>query len=227
MASYFRLQPDVALGDVWQISQRTVEVAERFADGLATNTERRDAAEAAQAVSQHYGYIAAGAPGPDEDPNYDDAAVKMGSDAASAAGCAASILPSAAELNVRVAANSVAYDNEAYYAGAHGDPDVDPDHPHLLARRAERAAQWKLLEDVFGEKPRDKKIDPAWLQWKDGTIPKLAQAIYDERAFDRMPELADALEAAGCTSEEILAHCRGPGEHSKGCWVVDLVLGKE
>ena len=56
---------------------------------------------------------------------------------------------------------------------------------------------------------------------------KLAQVIYDEHAFDRMPELADALEDAGCTNAEILAHCRQPGPHVRGCWALDLVLGKE
>ena len=56
---------------------------------------------------------------------------------------------------------------------------------------------------------------------------KLAQGIYDDRAFDRMPVLADALEEAGCYDADILAHCRQPGEHVRGCWVVDLLLGKE
>jgi hypothetical protein len=55
----------------------------------------------------------------------------------------------------------------------------------------------------------------------------MAQAIYDERAFDRLPILADALEDAGCTNADILGHCRGAGPHAKGCWVVDLLLGKE
>ena len=56
---------------------------------------------------------------------------------------------------------------------------------------------------------------------------KFAQAIYDDRDFDRLPILADALEEAGCTNADILAHCRQPGEHVRGCWVVDLLLGKE
>ena len=51
--------------------------------------------------------------------------------------------------------------------------------------------------------------------------------IYDDRAFDRMHELADALEKAGCNDVEILNHCCGVGQHDRGCWALDLVLGKE
>ena len=56
---------------------------------------------------------------------------------------------------------------------------------------------------------------------------KLARSIYEERAFDRLPVLADALEDAGCTDAIILGHCRGPGVHVRGSWVIDLLLGKE
>jgi hypothetical protein len=45
-------------------------------------------------------------------------------------------------------------------------------------------------------------------------------------AFDRMPILADAIQDAGCDNEDILNHCRQPGDHVRGCWCVDLVLGK-
>jgi hypothetical protein len=55
----------------------------------------------------------------------------------------------------------------------------------------------------------------------------LAQSIYTDRAFDRMPILADALEDAGCDNADILNHCRQPGEHVRGCWAVDLILGKK
>lgn len=54
----------------------------------------------------------------------------------------------------------------------------------------------------------------------------LAQRIYDERAFDHIPELAGALAAAGCRDAEVLAHLRSPGPHVRGCWAVDLVLGR-
>jgi hypothetical protein len=66
-------------------------------------------------------------------------------------------------------------------------------------------------------------LDPAWLTT---TVKQLAAAIYEERAFDRMPILGDALEEAGCSNVDILNHCRQPGEHVRGCWVVDLNLAK-
>ncbi len=69
-------------------------------------------------------------------------------------------------------------------------------------------------------------INPDWLAWNDATVRNIAKAIYDEQAFDRMPILADALEDAGCDNADILRHCREPGEHVRGCWVVDLLLGK-
>jgi hypothetical protein len=56
---------------------------------------------------------------------------------------------------------------------------------------------------------------------------KLAMAVYQERAFDRLPVLADALEEAGCTDAEILGHCRKPAVHVRGCWLVDLLLAKQ
>ena len=71
------------------------------------------------------------------------------------------------------------------------------------------------------------RVEPAWFAWNDHTVPRIAQAIYGERAFDRMPILADALEDAGCDNADILGHCRQPGPHVRGCWVVDLLLGKE
>jgi hypothetical protein len=56
--------------------------------------------------------------------------------------------------------------------------------------------------------------------------PGLAGAIDSEHTFDRLPYLGDALEEAGCTDSEILGHCRVPDGHARGCWVIDLLLGK-
>jgi hypothetical protein len=87
--------------------------------------------------------------------------------------------------------------------------------------------QCNFLRCIFGNPMRPVTIDRTWLTWNAGAIPKLAQAIYDERAFDRLPLLAPTLEQAGCADRDILEHCRGPGPHVRGCWVVDLLLKKE
>jgi hypothetical protein len=98
--------------------------------------------------------------------------------------------------------------------------------PHI--DMVERIAQADFLRDLFGNPFRlPPNIDRAWLAWSDGTVVKLTRSIYDERAFDRLPVLADALEDAGCDNADILSHCRGPGPHVRGCWVVDLLLGKQ
>jgi hypothetical protein len=86
--------------------------------------------------------------------------------------------------------------------------------------------QADLLRCIFGHLFFRAGFAEAWLTWNDGIITKLAQAIYEELAFDRMPILADALEEAGCNNVEILNHCRQPGEHVRGCWVIDALLGK-
>lgn len=83
-----------------------------------------------------------------------------------------------------------------------------------------------LLRDIFGNPFRPATIDESWLRWNDRCVVKIAQAVYEERRFEDMPILADALEDAGCDSEVILAHCRGQGPHVRGCWVLDLLLKK-
>jgi hypothetical protein len=89
----------------------------------------------------------------------------------------------------------------------------------------EYLAHCQLLRDILGNPFRQVTLNPAW---QTSTVTALAQAIYTDRAFDRLPILADALEDAGCDNADILNHCRQPSptEHVRGCWVVDLVLGK-
>jgi hypothetical protein len=85
-----------------------------------------------------------------------------------------------------------------------------------------------LLRDIVGD-PFAKlpKVDPAWLSWNNATVARLAQQIYDQRALDRLPVLADALEEAGCSDTTLLTHFRHPGPHVPGCWPLDLLLGLE
>ncbi|MDB5310243.1 MAG: hypothetical protein JWO38_4445 [Gemmataceae bacterium] len=78
---------------------------------------------------------------------------------------------------------------------------------------------------IFGPLPfRPVSPGPSWLT---SPVVALAEGISADRAYDRLPLLADALQEAGCENDDILAHCREPGAHVRGCWVVDLVLGKE
>jgi hypothetical protein len=96
------------------------------------------------------------------------------------------------------------------------------------ALQATRQELVPLLRDVIGNPFAElPKVDPAWLSWNNATVARLAQQIYDQRAFDRLPVLADALEEAGCSDPSILTHFRHPGPHVVGCWPLDLLLGKE
>lgn len=81
-----------------------------------------------------------------------------------------------------------------------------------------------LVRDIFGNPFRPVIVNRSWLT---STVTALAEGIYADRAFDRMPILADALQDAGCDSTDILGHCRSDGPHVRGCWVIDLLLGKE
>jgi hypothetical protein len=92
-----------------------------------------------------------------------------------------------------------------------------------MATIAEKRYQIQLLHDLFGNPFRPVAVDPSRLTTN---VLSLAEGIYSERAFDRLPVLADSLEKAGCTNADILDHCRRPGPHVRGCWVVDLILGK-
>ena len=97
---------------------------------------------------------------------------------------------------------------------------------HSLGDLDGEAALRHLLRDVFGNPFRPAGLKREWVAANDRAVEAVARSIYDERAFDRMPILGDALEDAGCDDETILGHCRGPGPHVRGCWVVDLILGK-
>jgi hypothetical protein len=128
-----------------------------------------------------------------------------------------------------------------------GDHAIDdPDHVALMLYRAivstdaaghaevasrgirdsanRRPEQCELLRDIFGNPFRQVAFDP---RWRTSDSVGVARGIYEDRAFERMPILADALMDAGCDDEQVLVHCRGAGPHVRGCWAVDLVLGKE
>jgi hypothetical protein len=102
---------------------------------------------------------------------------------------------------------------------------------YLINTDEGRAIVIRLGRDIVGNPFRPVPIEPAWVTV---TVTNLAATAYEERAMPRgglgsarLAVLSDALEEAGCDNAKILAHCRGPGPHVRGCWVVDLILGKK
>jgi hypothetical protein len=188
--------------------RRAVELAERFADGNVKVAQLRAASEAAsQAVPRIHHQI----PGPRESPIRSAARAAMYASFRHARPARANPeQPHWFRWTAGNAAYAVAYLRNV--------PAPDPE---------ENQAQASLLRDVFGNPFQPvPSIDPVWLAASDHAAGQLARAIYRERAFDRLPILADALEDAGCADSAILGHCRQGGEHVRGCWLVDLILAR-
>jgi hypothetical protein len=202
-------------------SRVAVDVSERFADGLATKSDLQIALRTAQAV---------------EWPLQIAEMLRLSREGPTAENQAARALLYTA--NVRRSGGSLAWETahrrHTQVTVSHVMDDVRNIQKegidlkdHAMIRKAndtEWTLQSTLLREVFGNPFQPVTFDSSW---RSCTGASLAQAIYDERAFDRMPILADALEDSGCTNQDILAHCRGPEPHVRGCWVVDLLIRKE
>jgi hypothetical protein len=179
---------------IWHLREpeaccRAVEAAERFADGLATDSE----------------LIAALGKGRDW---------ALGRDLA--------------RLNASWAAESIRWQvvaAVAYYRQKAEEAALSAQRTdwYLLTapERVEQAALARCIFNPFGPAI----ADPYWLAWNGGSLVALARSIYEDRRWEDMPILADALEEAGCGDAGMLSHCRS-GPHTRGCWVVDLLLGK-
>jgi hypothetical protein len=120
--------------------------------------------------------------------------------------------PETRALRLAVAATN----EDAYTAAYLGTQDTH--------RHPQSSSQLWVLRDIFGNPFRPVAFDPAW---RTHTTAGIAAKMYADRNFSAMPILADALEEAGCDNVDVLLHCREPGTHVRGCWVVDLVLGKQ
>jgi hypothetical protein len=106
----------------------------------------------------------------------------------------------------------------------------------LREAAVEVVAEWEAVrheQRIESGVARDRDIDgrppehSTFSAWRTDTTVALARQMYESRDFSAMPILADALQDAGCDNEAVLHHCRTLGPHVCGCWVVDLVLGKE
>ena len=83
--------------------------------------------------------------------------------------------------------------------------------------------QFALFREIAGSPFRPVAFDPTW---RTPAVEAVAAGGYAGRDFARLPVLADALDDAGCDAADLLAHLRSPGPHVRGCWALDLVLGK-
>jgi hypothetical protein len=200
---------------VWHYLEGTcrtaVEVTERFADGEAgpgdlQSAERR-AWEESQGARVH----------------------KVGRTRVSALAvwCASRTHERSASIRSSV---DVSVRSSADYASLAFGLQVEGSPKDVQAQAREKAIQSDLLRDIFGNPFRPVTLDVSWLM---PTVRQLAQAAYEERLLpsgeldrDRLRVLADALDDAGCQDPQILGHCRGSGPHVRGCFVIDLLLGR-
>lgn len=187
-------------------SQRAVEVAERFADGDATSAELVAAEAAAFDVAR-----LADLRNTVSDPGW--AATRA---AARAANLDAYSAATGASFTAALAAAPWRFLKDGK-VDSHGD---------LAAKQAALRRQADLLREVVGNPFRPVAFDPAWLAWNHGAAGHLARSIYADNTFSELPILADSLEEAGCTAAALLEHLWSPGPHGRGCWALDVVLGR-
>ena len=90
----------------------------------------------------------------------------------------------------------------------------------------EEAAQCDLLRDIMGNPFAPLLEDPSWVQAESIQVAPFARSVYATRGFSKLPALADEMERTGCRDQRLVEHCRRGGEHARGCWVLDTILGR-
>jgi hypothetical protein len=204
--------------------RQAIEVAERYADGLAEEQERKRALRRARnARTATYAAWQA------NDPGFASLLPAAGYLAAHAAGCAAAVVAEpladvrdSGLQDTRYLLELVANNTALAIAQSRREGG----NPNIVEKEA-LAANCDLLREMVAPPAfRPSPQLPAWLAWNGGIVVRLALGAYEERAFDRLPIVADALEEAGCDDATMLEHLRGPGPHALGCWVVDLLLAR-
>ncbi len=213
--------------------REAIEIAERFADGLASKRERNAAfRKVYAAMSTAFATAHSMARRNENGEIVDEGSPEL--DMALALSCVAI-----------TTSDSIHWRDARHYGHAHtpaggaanaalalsGWRRVDTDEETLSSQAAEQVVQQHLLRCIFGNPFRPSTINPNWLTL---TITNLATAAYEQRALPsgeldttRLAIVAVALKDAGCDNEEILGHLRSPGPHVRGCHVLDFLLGKE
>jgi hypothetical protein len=195
-------------------SRRAVEVAERYADGLAGVAELAQARQGAGAALRESPLWSQ----PDSDADLEAAASSLHPDSWHAAQGAA----------WNAAWHPCFMAHEPRERQRRSIPPATP----LPSFEDERRSQCVLVREIFGSPfQAAPTLAPSLLHWNGGAVVQLAQAAYAERMMPeghldpaRLGVLADALEEAGCDAPEILAHLRAPGPHWRGCWCLDIIL---
>ncbi|VTR97506.1 Uncharacterized protein OS=Sorangium cellulosum (strain So ce56) GN=sce5710 PE=4 SV=1 [Gemmata massiliana] len=179
-----------------QTFRDAVEMSERFADGLASDDKLRKARSQARESASRQGAVRA------------------------SPWSTATQSRFAKWLVVSVCSRNI---HEAFQTGNMTCVVAGDAEQHEANLNNERRQQAHLLRDIFGNPFRPAVVNSSWRTF---TVLALAEGIYANKAFDRLPILADALQDAGCDSDDLLSHLRNDGPHVRGCWALDLVLGK-
>lgn len=194
-----------------EAAKGAVGVAERFADGLATREEMRVATDHVQTPIRAL----------EEQWRASKGAERIALEPMHAA-------LALAQQIVRPQSQKAAYyaSSNAYldFAAITNSGKATSDKGFRTSQRSEEQVQSDLLRCIFGNPFNPVSIDRSSLS---SIVTDLAQTIYHQNAFEAMLELADHLEKSGCTNKAVLEHCRRCMNHARGCWVIDLLLGKQ
>jgi len=218
----FRLYACACVRRVWHFLdderlRRAVEVAEAFADGLAQHEEMRKAEAAAEAYALRIG-------------NERRGGVRSAAHSAHQAAYAGDVdLPSGfvkfvAHGSTAAASTAALAEAGAAKTASEDQGEIEACAQAKAAESAADAAHAVVLRDIIGNPFRPPPTMDA--RFRTGRVLAFAQEVYDSRSFERLPELASLLEGIECDNSELLAHLRSPGPHVRGCWALDLILGK-
>jgi hypothetical protein len=205
-------------------SQKVVQVSELYADGLATRRQLDRAWQRADDAAQDIHLSGGG--DVEQSPSQAVACLGLDLNVTEAVELAAATFGAVARGDAYdLIWRTPGKDNDARWA--------EDDAVRQAATAEEERVQAALLRDTFGGPLRPlPPLAPSVLRWNGGTVKRLAEEVYQERLLPsghldphRLAVLADALEEAGAEAE-LIAHLRGPGPHCRGCWAVDLLLGK-